>query len=172
MRVQELLAESVLSNKMLVGRYLAGFDDASVTRQAPGLPNHAAWNLRHLALTMHRVADMLEGGGVPESDFAPAGQARGDRFATESVAFGSQPGDDRSGYPGLARSRAIFDNACDRLGAAARAASDQKLASEVPWGPGTSPLWALVMRMCFHNGMHTGQLADLRRAFGFKSIFS
>jgi hypothetical protein len=34
------------------------------------------------------------------------------------------------------------------------------------------PVWALVSRMTFHNGFHTGQLADLRRALGFRSIFS
>lgn len=28
------------------------------------------------------------------------------------------------------------------------------------------------LRMMGHNGMHTGQIADLRRALGFKSIFA
>jgi hypothetical protein len=172
MRIQEMLAESVLSSKALVGRYLAGFDDASHTRQAPMLPNHVAWNLGHLALTMHRVAGMIDGGSIPAADFAPAGEARGDRFVTESVAFGSKPGDDRAGYPALARCVQVFESACERLATAARNASDVKLQEQVPWGQGQTPLWLLVVRMCFHNGMHTGQIADLRRAFGFRSIFS
>jgi hypothetical protein len=29
-----------------------------------------------------------------------------------------------------------------------------------------------VARMVFHNGFHTGQIADMRRALGFKGVFS
>lgn len=175
MRTQDLLAEALLANKQLVSRYLAGFDDTNHTRQAPGLPNHAAWNLGHLALTMHRVAEKLDGKPAPESDFAaagvPAGQQSG-RFSVESVSFGSKPGEERSAYPTLARCLQIFESACDRIAAASRAATDDKLAEMTAWGPIQTPLWQIVLRMSFHNGMHTGQLADLRRAFGFKSIFS
>ena len=45
------LAEAIGSTRELLVRYLQGFDDANATAQAPGLPNHAAWTLGHLALT-------------------------------------------------------------------------------------------------------------------------
>src|SRR5215468_3795807 len=96
MRPQDLLAESVLASKTLTARYFAGFDDTTLTRQPPGLPNHLAWSLGHLAATMHRVAEKLDGRPFPESDFfkgdgaRPAGPGTG-RFDTESVAFASKP---------------------------------------------------------------------------------
>ena len=170
MTANDLLAEAVLSTKHLLGRYLAGFDDQSRTAQAPGLPNHVAWNLGHLALTMHRVAERLDGQPVPESDISPRPGAAA--FFSESVAFGSSPSGAAGEYPSLARSVEIYNAACDRLAAAVRAAPESRLNEVVPWGQGQSPLWSLVIRMVFHNGFHTGQIADLRRAMGFKSIFA
>ena len=56
-RHQDLLADSVLASSALLSRYLVGFNDQNRTTQAPGLPNHAAWCLGHLSLTMHRACD-------------------------------------------------------------------------------------------------------------------
>ncbi len=173
MRTQDAIAEFVLSTKAGMARYLAGFDESSRTWQAPSLPNHVAWCLGHCALTMHRVAEHFDGKPLPPADFV-AGSDRGDaaRFGTESVAFGSTPTDERERYPTLARSREVFESAADRLAACVRGASDETLAREVPWGPATITLYLLAMRMVSHNGMHVGQIADLRRALGFKSIFA
>lgn len=173
MNVRDVLAEGVLSGKGLVARYLAGFDDKTHTAQAPTLPNHVAWSLGHCALTMHRVADKLDGKGIPSTDFA-AGATTGDlqRFGLEQVSFGSQPSANANEYPHIARCEGIFDTACERLAHAVRNASDEKLTARVPWGQGEIPMFVLVQRMLFHNGMHTGQIADLRRAFKMKSIFS
>jgi hypothetical protein len=173
MRTQDVIADFVISTKPAMARYLAGFDDTNHTRQAPNLPNHVAWNLGHCALTMHRVCEKFDGAGPPESDFvvgAMTGDAR--RFGTESVCFGSVPIGDASAYPTLARCVAIFDAAADRLAACVRVASDEKLREEIPWGPARLPLFLAAMRMGTHNGMHIGQIADLRRALGFKSIFA
>lgn len=178
MTPQQLLAEGVLSTKALAGRYLAGFDDRSHTRQAPGLPNHLAWNLGHLALTMHRAAERISGAsGLPESDFiaggAPTGGGDARRFAVESVSFGSTPTADPAQYPACARCFQIFENACDRLAAVVRALPDHELEVPAPWGQGQQmPKHQMAARMIFHNGCHVGQIADLRRAFGFKSIFA
>lgn len=172
MRAQDALAEAIRSNKTLVGRYLKGFSDANHTRQAPGLPNHAAWNLGHIALTMHRVADKLDGQGLPVSDFVGGATGDAQHFATESVAFGSMPTGDSMAYPSYSRCVEIFEGACDRLASATAKASDAQLATETPWGAGMStPMHLLVARMAFHNGMHCGQIADLRRALGMGSIF-
>lgn len=171
MQAQELLAQSVEQTKMLAARYLAGFDDATRTRQAQHLPNHAAWNLGHLALTMHRIAEHFDGGAIPERDFAPGPRGGSDRIGVESVAFASAPADDPTAFPPLARCIEIYNAAVDRLARGIRASSTAKLSESVKWGPGESPLGLLAARMIFHNGFHTGQIADLRRALGMKSIF-
>lgn len=174
MRRQDVIAHGVEMTKGLAARYFVGFDESNRTRQAPGLPNHFAWNLGHLGLTMHRIAGMLDGKAIPEADFLTGGHASGggnaERFAVESVAFGSAPVDAPGEYPSIARCVAVFNNAVDRLAAALRGASDTDLERTVPWGAGESTLWELGLRMVFHNGDHVGEIADLRRALGFKRV--
>lgn len=177
MHRRDAIAEGILHSRAHVLRYLAGFDDTTHTRQAPNLPNHAAWCLGHLALTMHRASEKFDGVPPPAADFAAraegAGRARqSGRFELESVSFGSKPSDDPSGYPALARAVEIFSSACERMAGAVRAADDATLDREVPWGGASLPLWALAQRMIFHNGDHTGQLSYLRRALGFASVFA
>lgn len=170
------LADAVLASVPLVTRFLKGFDDANRTRQAPGLPNHAAWCLGHLSLTMHRVAEMLDGRPLPAGEIAPgAGESR-DRKASpsayfaETIALGSRPTDDPSLYPPLARGASIFETAAARLADAIRAADDAALDRETPWGTGATTMRALIPRMIFHNGCHAGQLVDLRRALGMAGV--
>jgi hypothetical protein len=171
---QQVLAEVIRLTRPLVARYLAGFDDTNHTAQAQHLPNHVAWSLGHLALTMHRLAEKLDGQLLPDSDFAltqpPEGESQ--RFFTESVSFGSKPGPHPSMYPSFARCREIFDHAIDRTASAFEGASDTQLDQNVKWGTTEVPLWTLAARIAFHNGMHTGQIADLRRAMKMKSIFA
>ncbi|MBY0308270.1 MAG: DinB family protein [Phycisphaerales bacterium] len=175
----ELLAEVTLLNKQLVGRYLVGFNDVTAVRQTPDLPNHVAWTLGHLAVTMHRVAALIEGEGapgLPPKDLISGGGFAGSRdkgyIDADAVAFGSRPEERHDKYPTLARCVEIFNNACDRLAAAVRSCDEAALDRVVPFGSMQMPVWALVARMAFHNGFHTGQIADLRRALGFRSIFS
>ncbi len=169
---QITLAQVVRLSRMLALRFVVGFDDSNCTRQAPGLPNHFSWNLGHLALTMHRVAGMVDGRIMPEADFVKGDGRGGDarRFDSESVALGSTPADDRTRYPGAERARAIFEAAIERLAATVERATDADLDRQFPWGGGQS-VWAdLVARMAFHNGVHTGQIMDLRRALGMKGV--
>lgn len=178
MRTQDAIAEGVLTTKAGMARYLAGFDDVNCTRQAPGLPNHVAWNLGHLALTMHRACQKIrEGHALPAADFIEGGTKTGGgdsrRFAAESVSFGSEPVADAKQYPGLARSVEIYNNAVDAVAAVIRATPDDALSEVVDWGAGMKlPKAMMALRMMTHNGMHIGQVADLRRALGFKSIFA
>jgi hypothetical protein len=46
------------------------------------------------------------------------------------------------------------------------------LTRQVAWGSGQTSVASLLTRMVFHNGMHCGQIADLRRALEMKSIFA
>lgn len=174
-RQQDLLADAVLASATLLSRYLAGFGDQNRTAQAPGLPNHAAWCLGHLAMTMHRACERFGAEGVlPATDFIQ-GSARGDadRFGTESVGFGSVPADDPACYPTWARCVAIFDAATRRLASTVRSASDDALMRPSQFFGGASlPAWQAMPRIVFHNGTHCGQIADLRRALGLASIFA
>ncbi len=170
----EALAQGIDASKRLLARYLPGFTDENRTRQAPGLPNHVAWCLGHCAMTMHEVAFRI-GDGLPdrpEGVFVRGDGTKGDaqRFDTESICFGSQPADDPSRYPRLARCVEIYEAAVDRLAAAVRKATPGRLEELTKWGPREIPLWMAVQTMTFHNGMHTGQIADLRRAMGMGGV--
>ncbi len=178
LRAQDVLSEGVRSTKGLLARYLVGFDESTRVVQPPGLPNHVAWSLGHLAVTLHRVAERLDGLPMPERDITNSIEARGvpaTSFHRDDVAFGSAPAMDHERYPSLARCQEIYSAACDRLADALRDASDEALAAPTVWGaPGTPPIpmHLLVARMIFHNGAHTGQIADTRRALGFRSVFA
>jgi len=177
MTPNDMLADAVLNCRPLAARYLPGFTDTNRISQAVNLPNHVAWSLGHCALTMHRVAEMADGAPVPTSDFDAGGAVghSGDApraFSPEAVSFGSRPVADANAYPGLARCIEIYNAACERLAAAVRSAPEATFIKVIKWGPAEAPWWMLVFRMVFHNGFHTGQIADLRRALGLKSIFS
>ena len=168
----EALARAVELSKPLLTRYLAGFTDDTRATQADGLANHAAWTLGHLALTLHRAAEQLDGLPLPEADFVTRDGHGGsaERFDTESVSYGSRPVADAGRYPTLARATAIFETACDRLAAAVRAADDAHLDAEASWPRAGMTVADLVVRMVFHNGVHAGELVDLRRALGLGPV--
>jgi DinB superfamily len=172
LRVQDVLAEALENNVALVGRYLRDFAGATHTRQAPSLPNHVAWSLGHVAIVMSRVAERLDKKPLPPDAFTEAPRGDALRFGTEGVDFGSVVSDDPAAFPSFARSVDIFEAACRRLASAVRHATDAELATETPWGFGTSmPMHLLITRMLFHNGCHCGQIADLRRALAMPSVF-
>jgi hypothetical protein len=169
----QTIADSVLMSRDLLKRYLGGFDDTTHTRQAADLPNHVAWTLGHLSHTMHRVSEKLDAASIPEADFfTGGGRSDSRRYDTEAVCFGSKPVADATAYPSLTRCIEIFDRAIERLSSAARNADDAALDRKMPWGSMEIPVWAAAARMVFHNGIHTGQIADLRRAMRMKSIFA
>lgn len=165
-----MLADAIEASRMLAERFFAGFDESNRTYQAPGMPNHFAWTLGHLAYVMSRAAEKFDGVGPAESDFVTAARGDAKRFGIEGVAKDSTPTDDASAYPGDARCREVFARATARVAGAVRAASDEKLATTVKWGAGEMTLASLASRMVFHNGMHAGQLAGLRRAMGMKGV--
>ena len=172
MNRQQTLANAVLESRTLIARYFKGFDESNHTKQAQHLPNHFAWTLGHLALTLHRTSEKFDGRALPETDFvAGDGRAGGPtKYDTESVCFGSEPVDDARLYPTHDRCVTIFDDANQRLVSAIRRTDDAKLEMLATWGSGQVKLWSLAIRMVFHNGTHCGQLADLRRALGMGSI--
>ena len=172
MLLQDHLSASILDCKPLMTRYLVGFTEANRVAQGHLLPNHAAWSLGHCAMTMHRVSEKLDGAPIPEADFIVGPRGDAERFGTESVAFNSKPVAEHAMYPTLTRSIAIYEAACDRLAGAAKRADPEMLTRQVAWGSGQTSVASLLTRMVFHNGMHCGQIADLRRALEMRSIFA
>lgn len=192
---RDTIAEAILASRVLFHRYLVGFDDTNHTRQTPDLPNHVAWCLGHCALTLHRGIERINREPLPESDFysppadlvgkaAPPSRpsksgATGSsvivaptRFDTETVAFQSLPTDNAALYPRFGRCVDIFDGACHRYAQVVRSLPEEKLDGMIQWGQIQIPIWASGLRMAFHNGQHCGQISDLRRAMGMKSIFA
>ena len=171
---QEIFASGVVESRDLLCRYLKGFDDSNHTKQAANLPNHVAWTLGHVSMVMNRVAEKLDGQPMPPESFVKGdGSAGGrERYDTESISFNSKPLDDSSRYPTFSRCTQIFDASVDRLAAALRRAADAQLDTSTRWGAGETTIANLAIRMVFHNGTHTGQLADLRRALKMGSIFA
>lgn len=163
---RETLATMARSTSGYLTRYLAGFSDRNRATQSMDVPNHAIWILGHCAMTMHRLAERMDGRSLPESDFVKGDgkQGNAERFDTESVSFGSTPVDNPAFYPTLERGLEIYENACERFATAIVNTPDAKLDEPQDWHGGPVPLYMLIMRVCFHNGTHAGQLTDLRRA--------
>ena len=169
---QEMLSEYILSTKPFFVRFIDGFDNSTRTFQGENLPNHVAWSLGHCALTMHRAAERFDNKPLPETDFLMGDGTNGDslRFDTESVCFDSTPTPDPAFYPTLQRATAIYEAACDRFAEAVRNTTDAKLDEMIPFHGSEVPLYTLVMRLCFHNGAHAGQIMDLRRALSMQRV--
>ncbi|MEL7472531.1 MAG: DinB family protein [Planctomycetota bacterium] len=164
------LAQAFRDAVPLFTRFLDGFDDTNRTTQAPGLANHAAWTLGHVALYLHRGAEAFDGLALPETDFIPSELGALDQFGTESVSFGSEPADEPDRYPTWARCEAVFRAAAERYALAVERATPEQLSGEVKWGSGTTLGAALAVRHIVHMSNHTGQLIDLRRALGMPRV--
>lgn len=185
---RDTIAEAILASRMLFHRYLAGFDDTNHTRQASNLPNHVAWCLGHCALTLHRGLERVNNQPLPEADFftppsdlttrtpprpvRPGVVSTLNRYDTETIAFQSLPSENGAIYPRYQRCVEIFDRACERYAAGIRELPEERLDTMIQWGQIQIPVWASGLRLAFHNGTHCGQIADLRRALGMRSIFA
>ena len=170
------LAHTVRVSEELVLRYVEGFDDTNRTARVDGLPNHLSWTIGHLSLTMHRAADKVAGftdpQALPTTDWVAGDGTAGDpsRYDIESVCYGSKPVADSKRYPRLDRSVAIFRSSIDRLAVATAEATPAMLEKEIAWGSTELAAGDLVTRVVFHNGIHAGQLIDLRRALGHGAV--
>jgi hypothetical protein len=161
MSIVEELAAGIEGSTELLLRYLAGFDDANAAAQADHLPNHAAWILGHLALTMHRAAEKIADQTIPLG------------YDPEPFAFGSTPSPRRADYPPLASLIDRYKASHALLARAIRESGEAGLRRQINWGGRFTVTGRdLVLRMLFHNGTHCGQLIDLRRALGLPSVFA
>ena len=166
------LAHTVAYTEGLFTRFLVGFDEDSRVAQAPGLPNHAIWLLGHCGFSMNRVAAEFDGGSVPESFYVEGDGTGGDRerFDISSIRIGSRPVANPSMYPTLEQGRSCLKAAIDRLSAAAGNQTSEWLDQELDMHGTRLTRGEQVIRLCFHNGYHAGQLGDLRRALGMPRV--
>lgn len=172
----QTLAQMIRASAPLLDRFVRGFDEASHTAATAGLPNHPIWILGHCAFTMARFGQLIGGDAPDAADFSgdPHEPLRDDqivnRYCTADIKKDSTPCSDASRYPSLARGREIFAQAAENLARTLEALPATRLAQTIPWNDGPQRIDALAMRLCFHNGMHAGQLTDLRRVLGFERI--
>lgn len=156
-----------------ITRFLPGFDDSNRAVQAPGIHNHVAWTLGHLALTMHRAAERVDGKtDLPQADFVVGDGSSGgpDRFDSESVCYGSTPSSEAVRYPTFDRCVTIFEAAAERAAAVAEHADETLLGDLTTWGGSETTKGDLLVRMALHNATHAGQIIDLRRALGMPKL--
>lgn len=168
----ETLVSAIRSSKPLLTRFFPGFDDSNHTAQAPGIPNHAAWTLGHLALYWYRGMQLLGGGDLPRSMFLTGDGTGGtpELFDTESICIGSDPVADPALFPTWARCLEVFDASIDHALDTVSSLTPAKLEAMVPWTTSEISGADLVVRMVFHNGAHSGQIIDLRRGLGLGRV--
>ncbi|MEE2907298.1 MAG: DinB family protein, partial [Planctomycetota bacterium] len=93
-----------------------------------------------------------------------------DCYDIEMVCKESTPSDEAALYPSLARGETIFRSAIARLAGAVRTATSATLGEPMTWHGTPLTRGELVLRVCFHNGCHAGQLVDLRRAMSLPNV--
>ncbi len=174
MRGPEMLAKVIESTEGFLIRFVADVDEDARATQMPGLPNHVIWVLGHCAMTMNRLASLIDGEPLPASDYVHGDGTKGDtqRFDTQSVCFDSVPSADARLYPSMERGRVVYADACRRLAGVVRSLDDAALDSTIDWHDIPVRVEDLVMRVGFHNGAHAGQILDLRRAMGLPRVIS
>ena len=167
----QTLAHAVTFSEGLFTRFLAGFTDATRTRQASDLPNHAIWILGHCALSMARVTAELDGSTLRGDHFRDdPSHSEATWFQLESICRGSIPISDASGYPRLTEGLRIFRDAIARFASTVASQSEGTLAREVEMGGSRLSRGEQVIRLMAHNAYHAGQLGDLRRALGLPRV--
>ncbi|MSR29167.1 MAG: DinB family protein [Phycisphaerales bacterium] len=173
---RSIYARMIVESAPLLLRFLAGFDDGTRAAQVASLPNHPIWTLGHCAFTMARFAQLIGAPAPRASDFQPGCWSASSNliepqwFFIEEIAKDSTPSPHANHYPTLARGRESFQNATADLAATLSQTTTERLAGTIDWGGNQQEIASLVIRIAVHNGMHAGQLADLRRALGFARI--
>lgn len=169
---QQILAATIRESAVLFKRYLVGFDDSNYLRGLPTLPNHVGWCLGHTAVVMQRVAGRIDRLPISLHEFVEGVEGDEQRIAANLVAFGSTPSTSTGKYPSFLRCVEIFDSSVARFAVTLESASDHQLDAPVQWGQSPVPAWTLAARMAFHNGVHCGQITDIRKSLRLKSIFA
>ena len=152
------LAALAFSRKILLS-LLEDVPEAKLCFQPFPGANHVLWTMGHLAWTDDSFLTGVAG--------MPSGLPPG--FA-DAFQWGTTPVPDASKYPSLAVIRDQLASRREALTSWLRSLNPTQLASPLPadWG-GFAPNFAtLPASLAWHEGFHTGQIAVVRKALGFK----
>jgi hypothetical protein len=150
-------------NHSLLERMLADISADQFCQQPPGLPNHPAWLVGHLAFV--RVAMLKQLGDTP-TEFPEAWLPLFGRNST--------PNDELANYPSKTELWDVFSRLQQMAITRVMALTPEQL--EQPHGIETfkkslPTLGDLILQMLVaHDGLHVGQLSDWRRALGYPRL--
>ncbi len=139
-----------------------GITDEQLTTRSGPKSNHAAWILGHLAYANDSFCAKLSGqkSVLPENFDSQFG-------------MGSTPTDDVADYPSKAELLELLNKSHEFVTGWFKSLSDEQLASPLPegmemFGPNHA---SLASTMVWHDGIHQGQLIEVRRALGLPRAF-
>lgn len=140
----------------------ADITDEQMTHRPTPQANHAAWILGHLAYADDGFRTKLSGNEavIPENYEALFG-------------MGTTPSDDASLYPSKADLIAVLEQSHAALTSWFKSLSDEQIASPLPEGMemfGANHA-TLAATMTWHEGIHAGQLIEVRRSLGLPRAF-
>ncbi|MCH7573073.1 MAG: DinB family protein [Planctomycetes bacterium] len=136
-------------------------DEQLTTRSGPKA-NHAAWILGHLAYANDSFCIKLHG----QESVLP------ENYKT-LFGMGSTPTDDAADYPSKAELLEALNKSHEFVVGWFKSLSDEQLASPLPeememFGPNHA---SLASTMVWHEGIHQGQLIEVRRILGLPRAF-
>jgi uncharacterized damage-inducible protein DinB len=138
--------------------------DEQMTHQPVGVPNHAAWQIGHMAWALNNGVEMVGGTKTLDESWMR-------RFAMHSKPVG-----DRAAYPSKAELLRIYDDRRSTLIRHCESLSDSDWNKPNPIAPMNTLLPKISNLMHFllltHESSHLGQLAAWRRAEGLPQALS
>lgn len=143
-------------------KFAEGITDEQLTTRSSPNSNHAAWILGHLAYANDSFCVKLSG----QESVLPKNY--------ESLfGMGSTPTDDAADYPSKAELLEALNKSHEFVVGWFKSLSDEQLASPLPegmemFGPNFA---SLASTMVWHDGLHQGQLIEVRRALGLPRAF-
>lgn len=139
-----------------------GITDEQLTHRPQAGANHAAWILGHLAYADNGFYTKLSG----NASVLP------DNFDS-LFGMGTEPTDDAGVYPSKSELLATLEKSHATITDWFRNLSDEQLAAPLPegferFGPNHA---ALAATLAWHEGIHAGQLIEVRRSLGLPRAF-
>lgn len=138
-------------------KFLEGIADDKLTHRAAPGSNHALWIMGHLAHAENSFCSKISGNDsvLPEN-------------YTELFGMGSEPSDDASTYPSKSELMDALDKSRAFLISWLSGLSEDQLAAPLPddyemFGPNAA---SLATAIAWHEGVHGGQLIEIRRSLG------
>jgi hypothetical protein len=159
--VAEILNSNALTRDFL-RRLVADIDEAQMTAQPNGAPNHPAWIIGHLVFSCQAI-----GGEIGVEPWLP-------EQWVASFTRGSTPVDERSAYPSKEELLAALDDGTARLRDRLAAMSGEELALPLPdvrfhyRFPTLGH--AIAHILAGHTALHAGQLTVWRKVMGLPPV--